>query len=117
MNRIPPDRMRKEATGSLQDLEREIGSCLPVFAYPSGGFDHRVVEALEEEGFELAFSTRRGVNDLRSEHPLCLRRIHVGMRTTRAMLRTQLLSMVGSIQRWWLPSDVSSRASTAAPES
>jgi peptidoglycan/xylan/chitin deacetylase (PgdA/CDA1 family) len=114
MNRIPPDRMRKEATGSRQDLEREVGSCLPVFAYPSGGFDHRVVQALEAEGFELAFTTRRGVNDLRSEHPLCLRRIHVGMRTTRAMLRTQLLSAVGTLQRWWLPSDASIRAPSGA---
>jgi peptidoglycan/xylan/chitin deacetylase (PgdA/CDA1 family) len=103
MNQISVERMRDEAAGSRRDIEREIGSAPPVFAYPSGGFDDRVADVLREEGFDLAFTTLRGVNDMRTADPLRLRRINVGLRTSGAVLRTQLLSTVGRIQRWWLP--------------
>jgi peptidoglycan/xylan/chitin deacetylase (PgdA/CDA1 family) len=62
-----------------------------------------VADVLREEGFDLAFTTLRGVNDMRTADPLRLRRINVGLRTSGAVLRTQLLSTVGRIQRWWLP--------------
>ena len=51
---------------------------------------------------DLAFTTLRGVNDMRTADPLRLRRINVGLHTSGAVLRTQLLSTVGRIQRWWL---------------
>jgi peptidoglycan/xylan/chitin deacetylase (PgdA/CDA1 family) len=102
MTRIPAARVREEAVGSLRDLAREVGAVAPVFAYPSGAFDDAVVALLESEGFELAFTTVRGVNDLRRDHPLRLRRINVGMRTSRAAQRVQLLSSIGGLQRRWL---------------
>jgi hypothetical protein len=49
-----------------------------VFAYPGGGIDDAVTTVLEEEGFELTFMTRRGVNDLSRPDWLRLRRINVG---------------------------------------
>lgn len=100
VNRISVEEARIEATGSRDDLARALGSALPVFAYPSGGFDQDVVEGLRQDGFELAFTTVRGLNDLRQADPLCLRRINVGQRASLALLRTQLLPSAALFNRW-----------------
>ena len=92
MNRVTVEEAREEAVSSLQDLEREIGSILPICAYPSGQFTEEVVTMLESEGFRLAFTTERGINNIRHTHPLRMSRINVGGRTTLALLRAQLLS-------------------------
>ncbi len=91
LNRVTRERARDEAVGSLTDLRREIGSTLPVFAYPSGGIDDGVVAELDRAGFRLAFTTERGVNALQRAHPLCLRRINVGQLTPLPMVQVQML--------------------------
>jgi peptidoglycan/xylan/chitin deacetylase (PgdA/CDA1 family) len=100
MNRVSLDEMRAEAVGSLRDIEREIGSVLPIFAYPSGGFNDEVVRLLAREGFALAFTTALGINDLRQAHPLRLRRINVGQRTNLTVLRARLLPWTLYLNRW-----------------
>ena len=92
LNRVSIETARAEAVGSRRDLEREIGSALPIFAYPSGGFNNEVVGLLKQEGFELAFTTVRGINDWRTADRLQLRRINVGPTTTLPILRAQLLA-------------------------
>jgi peptidoglycan/xylan/chitin deacetylase (PgdA/CDA1 family) len=92
MNRIPLDKAREEAVGSLDDLKRELGSALPIFAYPSGELSDDVVNMLDSEGFALAFTTKRGINNISSINPLRIKRINVGGRTTLPILRAQLLS-------------------------
>ena len=91
LQRIDSDRVREEVTGSLADLRREIGPTPAVLAYPSGGYDPAVVRCLREEGFELAFTTENGINDLASADPLRLRRVSVTLRTGRPVLRARLL--------------------------
>lgn len=91
MNRISPKEMSDEIVGSLHDLAREIGSALPLFAYPSGGFDDEVTRVLHQEGIAFAFTTERGANDLAKADRLRLRRFNVGLRTPLALLRAQLL--------------------------
>jgi peptidoglycan/xylan/chitin deacetylase (PgdA/CDA1 family) len=100
MNRISPKEAQAEAVGSLRDLEREIGPVPPIFAYPSGGFNDEAVRVLEREGFALAFTTGRGINDLRETDWLRLRRINVSGRTTLAVLRTRLLPWSMYFNRW-----------------
>ncbi len=73
------------------DLRHEVGSVAPVFAYPSGAHDEQAVAAVAEAGMELAFTTRRGGNDLRRADRLRLRRVNVGGRTPLPLLRAQLL--------------------------
>ena len=94
---------RAEASGeildSLRDLEREIGPTPRVFAYPGGGIDDGVRTFLEEEGFELAFLTRRGLNDLSRPDWLRLRRINVGRSSGLTGIRLQLLPQWTRIQR------------------
>ena len=98
---ISAEEVRSEAIGSLHDLEREVGPTLPIFAYPSGGFNDEVTHILEREGFVLAFTTVRGINDLRNADRLRLRRIGIGQRTTLPIFRAQLLSSSRYLNRWW----------------
>ncbi|MDQ4077228.1 MAG: polysaccharide deacetylase family protein [Chloroflexota bacterium] len=101
INRVSAEEARAEIVGSLRDLEREIGETLPIFAYPSGGFDDGVVQLLACEGLELAFTTTRGVNDLRMADRLRLRRINVGQRTTLSLLRPQLTPWTVHLNPWY----------------
>jgi peptidoglycan/xylan/chitin deacetylase (PgdA/CDA1 family) len=100
MNRVEPDEVRDEAVGSLRDLEREIGRVPPIFAYPSGGFNDNAVRILEHEGFALAFTTVRGVNDLHHADRLRLRRINIGRRTPLSVFRARLLPWSIYLNRW-----------------
>jgi peptidoglycan/xylan/chitin deacetylase (PgdA/CDA1 family) len=93
LDRISPDEVRAEVEGSLVDLRREIGTIQPALAYPGGHYDRTALRIVRELGIEVAFTTHRGLNDLRSVDPLQLRRVPVGRRTTNALLRTQLLRM------------------------
>lgn len=97
INRISLARAQAEALGSLEDLRREIGEVLPVFAYPSGGVDAQVAAQLALAGFTLAFTTERGLNDLRTADPLRLRRINVGVQTPLAALRVQLMPATAAL--------------------
>ena len=92
MDRIDADTARSELSGSLADLEREIGSVLPIFAYPSGHANGDLAAALKQQGITLGFTTRRGINNLNRLDPLLLRRINVGRQTNVALLRAQLAS-------------------------
>jgi peptidoglycan/xylan/chitin deacetylase (PgdA/CDA1 family) len=95
MDRVTTERAREEVAGSRADLVRELGRCPPAFAFPAGGHDGRSRTLLEEEGFALAFTTRRGPNDLTRPDWLCLRRSNVGRRSSLPVLRAQLLPVPG----------------------
>jgi peptidoglycan/xylan/chitin deacetylase (PgdA/CDA1 family) len=94
LDRLPRKEVRDEIVGSLEDLESEIGVAPPVFAYPGGAQDAYVADILEEAGFELAFATARGTNDVRRTDWLRLRRINVGRASGVPLIRAQLLP-------WW----------------
>jgi peptidoglycan/xylan/chitin deacetylase (PgdA/CDA1 family) len=91
LDRLRAEAAREEIVGSLEDLEREIGPVPRVFAYPGGGESDEIGRALEEEGFELAFLTKRGTNDLRRGEWLRLRRMNVGRASSLSLIRLQLL--------------------------
>jgi peptidoglycan/xylan/chitin deacetylase (PgdA/CDA1 family) len=99
LNRLAPADAAEEILGSLDDLEREIGPTPRVFAYPAGGIDSGVTTVLAEEGFEIAFLTRRGLNDLTRADWLRLRRINVGATSGLSGIRLQLLPQWGRIVR------------------
>jgi peptidoglycan/xylan/chitin deacetylase (PgdA/CDA1 family) len=99
LDRLEPDAARAEIAGSLADLEREVGSAPPVFAYPGGAHAPGVVALVAEAGFEIAFTTQRGINDLRGVDWLRLRRINVGRRSSVPLIRAQLLSWSRHLNR------------------
>lgn len=100
LNRVTAEQARSELVRSLSDLEREIGSVPPVFAYPSGAWNNAVVEVLRREQIALAFTTTRGINNLNNCDTLRLRRINMGKRTTHTVLRAQLLPWQVHLNRW-----------------
>jgi peptidoglycan/xylan/chitin deacetylase (PgdA/CDA1 family) len=85
-----PARVAAELRGATEDLQREIGSAAPIFAYPSGQTSPAVRQLVADNGYEVAFSTRFGVNDIRSADWLELRRIDVTRSMTVGALRTML---------------------------
>jgi peptidoglycan/xylan/chitin deacetylase (PgdA/CDA1 family) len=99
LDRVGRDVAREEIAGSLRDLQREVGSAPPVFAYPGGAHASHVVSLVAEAGFELAFTTQRGINDLRRADWLRLRRINVGRRSSVPVIRAQLLSWSRHLSR------------------
>ncbi len=91
LDRVPLSRAREEVAGSRDDLARELGGAVPpALAFPGGGHQAGLDRVLTDEGFELAFTTRRGPNLLSRGDWLRLRRSNVGRRTTLPVLRAQL---------------------------
>jgi peptidoglycan/xylan/chitin deacetylase (PgdA/CDA1 family) len=97
LDRLPLQRAREEIAGSRDDLAREAGHCPPVFAFPGGGHDVRLRALLAAEGFELAFTTRRGPNHLSHAEWLGLRRTNVGRASSLPVIRAELLSWPGRL--------------------
>ncbi|MEO8493616.1 MAG: polysaccharide deacetylase family protein [Planctomycetota bacterium] len=92
MTRISIEQAVHEATQSRQDLRHQIGTDLPVFAYPGGAYSQSLVGPLRRAGFEAAFTTQCGFNDIGTANALLLRRINVSVATPRTALRAKLLS-------------------------
>ena len=89
--RLDPAELEAEIAGSRADLARKTGQRVPAFAYPSGAASPASVRAVRAAGFTVAFTTARGVNDLRSANWLLLRRVNVSVRTPLPALRAQVL--------------------------
>jgi peptidoglycan/xylan/chitin deacetylase (PgdA/CDA1 family) len=90
MDRVTPARAREEIEGSRDDLERRVGRSPPAFAFPAGGQDDEARRLVAEAGFELAFTTRRGANELGRADWLALDRVNVGRRSSLPVLRVQM---------------------------
>jgi peptidoglycan/xylan/chitin deacetylase (PgdA/CDA1 family) len=102
LTRVSDAELAGEVRGSMEELDKATGSRLPIFAYPSGAANPHVARIVGKAGVRLAFTTRRGLNDIRRAHWLLLRRINVGALSTTAVVNAQLLS-------WsrWLPREIS----------
>ena len=92
LTRLEPDALDAELVGSRQDLHAHLGelACGTAFAYPAGAHDAAARDALVRTGYELGFTTERGINQVGASDPLRLRRINVGMRAGSELLRAQL---------------------------
>jgi peptidoglycan/xylan/chitin deacetylase (PgdA/CDA1 family) len=93
LSRLEPSMLFDELVRSQEDVRREIGHSPPVLAYPVGDTDDSVVDAAAAAGYEIAFTTRRGVNDLRRSDWLRLDRINVGRAASVAVIRAQLAAL------------------------
>jgi len=91
LTRIEPAALAEEIAGSRDDLVRETGVERAVFAYPSGATSRAVRDATAAAGLRVAFTTRRGTNDLRHADPLLLRRVNVAVGTPGPLVRAQVV--------------------------
>lgn len=99
LTRVTRARRGIELRSSLTELDREIGPTPPVFAYPAGALDDDVVVDTSEAGYEIAFTTDRGVNDVTAADWLRLKRINVGARAPNAAVRAQLAPRIAELAR------------------
>jgi len=88
---LDPADLAAEVAGSLDELRSQVGSCSPAFAYPGGYVSPTVAGAVRDAGYALAFTTARGLNDVRSMDPSMVRRLNVGSRSSPALIRAQML--------------------------
>jgi peptidoglycan/xylan/chitin deacetylase (PgdA/CDA1 family) len=92
LTRLEPAGVEQELAGSRDELEQRLGSLAfgSVFAYPAGAHNAATRDALVGQGFELAFTTERGINRAGESDSLALRRINVGMRAGPELVRAQM---------------------------
>lgn len=93
LSRIPLDQARDEIRTSQRLIAQEIGQALPIFAFPDGNpsaFNPSVMSLLREEGFKLAWTMVEGCVDLQLDDSLCLPRIAMGGKLTRAQVHFRL---------------------------
>lgn len=100
LNRVSTEIARAEIAGAREDLLRETGTALPLFAYPGGYYCPQTREVLSEAGIEAAFTTVRGTNDLGSADHLRLRRINIGHYANVGVVRARILESAASFNRW-----------------
>lgn len=98
--RLPLDKARAEIRGSREDLRRETGSGIPIFAYPFGVHDDGIVQLMREEGIELALTCIDGHNRLSTTDPLRLRRTNISLRSSGAVFRARLTSLATYVDLW-----------------
>lgn len=89
LTRVADDVLRREIAGGVDDLRQRTGSDVAAFAFPSGAIRAAAGPALRDAGVAVAFSTRRGVNDLREGHWLQLRRVNVSVATPLSAVLAQ----------------------------
>jgi peptidoglycan/xylan/chitin deacetylase (PgdA/CDA1 family) len=94
LSRLPIEQARTEIVESREELRRELGSVLPIFAYPYGAYNEQVVDVMREEGFQAAFTCREGHNRIPGTDPLQLQRTNIMRKTSPLIFRFRLRSMV-----------------------
>jgi peptidoglycan/xylan/chitin deacetylase (PgdA/CDA1 family) len=102
LDQLRPDQLDGEILGSLEDMQDRLGSdrVKRVFAYPSGGHDPEVREAVQRAGFSAAFTTERGLVDVERSDHLRLPRLNIGLDSTVAAVGTEAaIRRLGSLAR------------------
>ena len=82
-----------ELVESRACIEREIGKCIDVIAYPEGGpnsFDARVIAAVKRAGYRLGLSYIPGPTYLDSVDPFAVPRLQVERNTSRSWFQSML---------------------------
>lgn len=85
--------LRFELQESKREIERQLGKPCEAISYPVGGssaFDKRVTRLVKEAGYRIGFSYISGINLLRNDDTLALRRLHVERYTTRSFFAAML---------------------------
>lgn len=102
LSRVSQTQAHREIGESQELIRREIGSALPVFAYPLGQADaytREIVDNLRAEGFMLAFTTQEGSFLLQQDEWLSAPRIGVWPSLTLAKFHLHLTPAYDSRKR------------------
>ena len=75
LTKLDSTKLAQELNDSKTDLEKQLGTKVDYFAYPSGRFNKNVEMAVKNAGYLMAFTTQRGWAD-RSMDPLLIHRVY-----------------------------------------
>ncbi len=100
LTRLSDDAAMSEISGSLADLRRELDNVLPIFCYPDGGHNQKIVNLIKQNGCRLAFTTLRGFNHLGTLDPLRLHRNNVSRNSSLPIFRLRLLPLMSYLESW-----------------
>jgi len=93
LDQLDADALTWEIAGCRDDIARELARALPIFAYPNGNVSSAAVSTVGSAGYRLAFTTRPGLNEGWTSHPLRIRRD--GHSTSLLRFALKLMSPVG----------------------
>jgi len=95
---LTKDGKRRELSTARARIESVVGNPTVAIAYPNGDYDAEVVAAARDTGYQLGFTTKRGLVT-EGDDPLRLRRLNVHEASARTM--PELLCLIlGIFQRW-----------------
>jgi len=100
LTKVGECRVRDEIRGSLEDLDRELGTDLRPLAYPYGFYDAKVSRIAKEEGCALGFTCDDGLNELGQVDPFQLRRTNITLKTSPPAFALRMLPWFAEIDRW-----------------
>ncbi len=100
LTQLSPEEIRSEIAGSFEELFSNIPEAVPVFAYPNGNYSPPVLNEMKRAGYQIAFTTEDGINNLASENPLTLKRINITRRTTAKTFPLRLQRWFSVIDLW-----------------
>lgn len=99
LTELPAAEREVELLGSLAELRENVPAAVPVIAYPNGDHDDAVCAATAAAGYEAAFTTEKGRNDVATDR-FRLRRVSVhGSDGSLAVLWKVLTGE--ALPRWW----------------
>jgi peptidoglycan/xylan/chitin deacetylase (PgdA/CDA1 family) len=105
LGNIPVEEARREMAESQRLLAQEIGSVLPVFAYPYGSpptLSSAVGDTARELGLVLAFTMALGRANLERDDRLWLPRLPAAVSYSTGQTRAQLTPVYDRVRRWQL---------------
>jgi peptidoglycan/xylan/chitin deacetylase (PgdA/CDA1 family) len=79
------DDVEREVAGSLRTLTGKSVNVVPVFAFPNGSYDDRVLRHLRKAGYRAALTTDSGHEGLLGGDPFRIRRIGIHDDVTRSV--------------------------------
>lgn len=85
----------EEVTESKKIIESVVGQECSMFCYPEGSIDSRVEESVRDAGYQCAFTTERGTNDV-GDNVFRLKRIHL----PNSASKSELLAMVSGMSQY-----------------
>jgi peptidoglycan/xylan/chitin deacetylase (PgdA/CDA1 family) len=100
LTQISAEEIHSEIAGSYKELFSNIPEAVPVFAYPNGNYSPLVLSEMKRAGYQIAFTTEDGINNLAEENPLTLKRINITRRTTAKTFPLRLQRWFSVIDLW-----------------
>ncbi|MDR3600041.1 MAG: polysaccharide deacetylase family protein [Desulfosporosinus sp.] len=75
LTKLDSKKLAQELNDSKTNIEKQLGTTVDFFAYPSGRFNAKVERAVKGAGYRMAFTTQRGWAD-RAMDPLAIHRVY-----------------------------------------